>query len=81
MRDLIHLSSDEEMEDAPSAEVEEPAAAPISPEPVMPKKEKEEMVVSVSGGRRRGRRRVMKKKTVKDEEGYLGKSSASIGNN
>lgn len=28
----------------------------------------------LSGLRRRGRRRVMRKKTVKDEEGYLGRS-------
>lgn len=30
--------------------------------------------MTVENGRRRGRRRVMKKKTVKDDEGYLGKS-------
>lgn len=28
----------------------------------------------LSGLRRRGRRRVMRKKTVKDDEGYLGRS-------
>jgi len=39
----------------------------VKPEP--------EPTVTVSGGRRRGKRRVMRKKTIKDEEGYLGKSS------
>jgi DNA polymerase delta subunit 3 len=40
------------------------------------KQEEPKETLTVENGRRRGRRRVMKKKTVKDDEGYLGKSLA-----
>lgn len=74
---------DEKMEDATDgaaaagdsqeAEVEEQSEKAES----QPKEEPKE-TVTVENGRRRGRRRTMKKKTVKDEEGYLGKSGLVI---
>jgi DNA polymerase delta subunit 3 len=61
------------MPDAPAAEEKQTEAS--QPEQVeTPKPDEPEPTVTVENGRRRGRRRVMKKKTVKDEEGYLGKS-------
>ena len=42
------------------------------------KQEEPKETMTVENGRRRGRRRVMKKKTVKDDEGYLGKSFSIV---
>lgn len=61
------------MADAPTPEVDSQEGASKPAEAEAP--------VSNQGGRRRGRRKVMKKKTVKDEEGYLGKSETGHGSN
>jgi DNA polymerase delta subunit 3 len=58
--------ADEEIQREPTPEEQAP------PPPCKPAELKEE--VTVQGGRRRGKRQVMKKRTVKDAEGYLGKS-------
>jgi DNA polymerase delta subunit 3 len=58
--------ADEEIQREPTPEEQAP------PPPSKPAELKEE--VTVQGGRRRGKRQVMKKRTVKDAEGYLGKS-------
>lgn len=64
---------DEPMEDAsPTPEAEQEDEEEQHDKPAA--KEEPNESVTVENGRRRGRRRVMKKKTVKDEEGYLGKS-------
>ena len=55
---------------APTADYSQPFDSPQQPEAVT------EPLVVVLSGRRRGRRKVMKKKTMKDEEGYLGKSTS-----
>lgn len=71
---------DEPMEDAatPAAEAEEPEEEEKHDEGAIDQaataKEEPKETVTVENGRRRGRRRVMKKKTVKDEDGYIGKS-------
>lgn len=61
------------MPDAPAAEERE-TEPPQLEKADAPKEDEPEPTVTVENGRRRGKRRVMKKKTVKDEEGYLGKS-------
>ena len=74
---------DEDMTDAPDAEA--PAEVPVEDEetkesrPIDGPSSRDnatgkESSVTVTAGRRRGRRRVMKKKTMKDEDGYLGKT-------
>lgn len=71
---------DEAMEDAatPAAEPEEPEEEDKHDEGAIDQaataKEEPKETMTVENGRRRGRRRVMKKKTVKDEDGYIGKS-------
>jgi DNA polymerase delta subunit 3 len=62
---------DESMADVPAVEEAVDEGSPIDKKP---EAEELEETVTVSGGRRRGRRRVMKKKTMKDEEGYMGKT-------
>lgn len=65
------------MPDVPAAE-EKQSQAEQSDKPETPKHDEPEPTVTVENGRRRGKRRVMKKKTVKDEEGYLGKSNQQL---
>jgi DNA polymerase delta subunit 3 len=65
MEDVADEASDNAI-DAPKYEEKEESKESTQEEP------KETM--TVENGRRRGRRRIMKKKTVKDDEGYLGKS-------
>lgn len=65
-----------EPEDEPEEPEEEPVTIEQPPPPSKPSELKEE--VTVHGGRRRGKRQTMKKKTVKDDEGYLGKSRPSL---
>jgi DNA polymerase delta subunit 3 len=64
---------DAEMDDVDSAPTKKNADA-VQAEA----QEEEEPKVVVSNGRRRGKRRVPKKRTVRDEEGYLGKSNLLI---
>lgn len=66
LRKMMDESEDEEMPTPDEGEA--------APEPAEEKKESQ-AVVAAAPGRRRGRRRVMKKKTIKDAEGYLGKTS------
>lgn len=70
MEDAAEGASDEAL-DAPKDEVQEEVEENVEEEP---KEEEPKETMTVENGRRRGRRRVMKKKTVKDEEGYLGKT-------
>jgi DNA polymerase delta subunit 3 len=71
----VAKKSDEDA-DAQMDDVESPPAAKTADEPV-PEADEEEPKVVVSNGRRRGKRRVPKKRTVRDEEGYLGKSPST----
>jgi DNA polymerase delta subunit 3 len=67
------------MPDASETPIESAAEESQQPEPQKepePEPEPKE-TVTVQGGRRRGKRKIMKKKTVKDDEGYLGKSRES----
>lgn len=68
---------DEEMEDADDGASDNAIDTPKEEEKEDSQestKEEPKETMTVENGRRRGRRRVMKKKTVKDDEGYLGKS-------
>lgn len=68
---------DEPMDDAAEGASDDAIDAPeeeTKEEPEEAKAEEPKETMTVENGRRRGRRRVMKKKTVKDDEGYLGKS-------
>jgi DNA polymerase delta subunit 3 len=58
-------------DDEPTVDEAVEEGSPIDGEP---KEEEKQETVTVEGGRRRGRRRVMKKRTMKDDEGYLGRS-------
>jgi DNA polymerase delta subunit 3 len=59
---------DSAMSDAPPPKAESPEIEDSQPE------ESQEVEPVAPAGRRRGKRKVLKKKTLKDEEGYLGKS-------
>jgi len=73
---------DEEIEDSAQARPNEAAQEDEEETTIdmLPAKKTEEPkeIVTVENGRCRGRRRVMKKKTVKDEDGYLGKSCLAL---
>lgn len=74
---LRKMMEDEDEEEPPTnAEVKEQEELNSEVNPHSPVTEQ---AVEISDGRRRGRRRVMKKKTIKDEEGYLGKSPVLAG--
>jgi len=65
MEDVADEASDNAL-DAPKDEEKEESQEST--------KEEHKETMTVENGRRRGRRRIMMKKTVKDDEGYLGKS-------
>ena len=72
---------DEEMEDAADGADDNALDAPKDEEKEESQestKEEPKETMTIENGRRRGRRRIMKKKTVKDDEGYLGKSLESL---
>lgn len=62
------------MPDATETPIDSAAEEPQQPEPQKELEPEPQETVTVQGGRRRGKRKIMKKKTVKDDEGYLGKS-------
>ena len=62
------------MPDATETPIESAAEESQQTEPQKEPEPEPKETVTVQGGRRRGKRKIMKKKTVKDEEGYLGKS-------
>lgn len=66
---------DEAMEDVAATTPD--AAAVEAPSKVEEEAEEPKETVTIENGRRRGKRRIMKKKTVKDEDGYLGKTCSS----
>lgn len=74
--EAMMAQEDEPMDDAttPTAEAEVEHDGTTDKPESQPAEEPKE-TVTVEGGRRRGRRRVMKRKTVKDKDGYLGKSA------